>query len=74
MIQILIGGKAVTTKGKAFSQQILLQQTCQLNQNSLVSLLMSMFVFRDIVPCSLVDITSISETLMMMVTISSSGT
>ena len=38
-IQILIGGKVVTTEGKAFSQQILLQQTCRLNLNTSVSLL-----------------------------------
>jgi hypothetical protein len=41
MIQILIGGKAITIEGKAFSQRILLQQTYQLSLNSSVSLLLS---------------------------------
>jgi len=37
MIQIPIGGKVITTEGKAFSQPILLQLTCRLNLNSSVS-------------------------------------
>lgn len=44
-IQIPIGGKVITTEVKAFSQPILLQQTCRLNRNSSVSLLMFVWSF-----------------------------